>query len=166
MNGCRKGSVNHANTVSTPRPTAFVIVTNSVRCHSAPPHLLFVPTTLIHNQCAVHEQSLATESLSQMFRPKYLFGGAVGYQSSIEQSHEIEALTRQPQIVGGDENRYFLCLQFVEQSQHRLLSPRIHTGEGFVHQQHVGFLRQGTGQEDPLLLTPGELSDGTPGHGL
>ena len=40
----------------------------------------------------------------------------------------------------------------------------VHAGEGLVEEQQVGSLGEGAGEEDPLLLAAGELTDGAVGE--
>ncbi len=63
-----------------------------------------------------------------------------------------------------DDHRSPLVAKLTEQLEDRGLGPRVDAREGLIHHHHRRLLGERTGEEDPLPLTAGEVTDLTARH--
>ena len=97
--------------------------------------------------------------------PAEVFGGEGGCrrtggdQPGVEEHDVVKILRNGLQVVMDDHRRPSLAPQFPQQLDDGPLGGRIDSRKGFVHQIEVGLLDQRPCEENPLLLSPGELAD-------
>ena len=84
----------------------------------------------------------------------HLLGGAEGDHTPVEQQNQRKLLACLVQVVRGDQHCDAMLLDTADQPQNDLLAGQIQPGQGFVHQQQLGFLGQRACQKDPLQLAP------------
>ena len=105
-------------------------------------------------------------SLLEVFAGEHLSGFTDADQVVIEEQHTVKTGGSQFEVMQRQKHRDPLILQRVQYSEEFLLRGGIQTGDRFIHQQKVGLLGQGAGDEHALLLAARQSPDLQPCQGV
>lgn len=105
------------------------------------------------------QQGVDAEGAREVLRPQHLVRGAVDEDAPLQQRGLVAQQRQSGEVMGGDEDRVPRTGKVPDHLRQGSLGALVHAGERLVEQEQGSALGDGTGDEDTLALTPGELAD-------
>ncbi len=90
---------------------------------------------------------------------QHLLRRTVGHHGAVEADEPGQVGRETVDVVRGEDDRHAVPVQIGEQVEQLVTRRDVDAAGRFVEHEQVGFLRQRTGEEDPLLLPAGEFAD-------
>ena len=107
----------------------------------------------------MQDGQLPAVGFSDIFFSKHFGRISESDQALIEQGYTTKIFRNGREIVVDDQDGFALRCQALQNIGDLLFSGDIYADEGFVEQKDLGFLAEGSGQENPLLLAAGKFAD-------
>ena len=99
------------------------------------------------------------KSRFQIVMGKDCFRRPIGQHRALDQDGPVTEFRDRAQVMRRHQHHPPFVAQLAQQVDDLVLGLHVYAGKGFVQQDHLPVLRQGTRQKDPLALPAGQLSD-------
>ncbi len=119
---------------------------------------MIVPVVVDDDRRAVVANEASAECLREQWRNQHLLRGAVGEHAPGEQHHPI-CPTRLREVMGREHDGPTCGGVGGDDLENAKLAGEIESGDRFVEQEQIGSSGDRLGDEDPLLLTTGQLTE-------